>query len=396
MFIPLRTDREFRRRPVVTETLIVVNLVVYLVMSAGAYFQWFEIEQFISAGSFKPFDFKAWQLVTYQFLHSPAGPWHIAFNMLFLWIFGGAVEDRMGRVSYLMFYLMAGMMAGIAHMQITQAPVIGASGSIAGITGGFLALFPRSTIKVLVFFFIIGVFHIRSLWFIGFFFAIDVFRQTGELLGGGGSNVAYMAHIAGYLFGFFLAFALLGLRILKHDDMDVFYLFKQSRRRAAFRAASKSKPAGMWESSSADTAKRIEKQTKAKPLTAAQQKHAKMRTEINQLAANHELPAAAERYRDLLAEQNDAVLTEPRQLDVANQLYAQSDHETAARAYELFLESYPGSFNASEVRLILGIIYTRRISKPKRARELLEQAKGRLDEKQRALANQLLTELGPA
>lgn len=396
MILPLRTDRDFRRRPVVTETLIVTNLLVYLVMSAGAYFQWFEISQFINAGSFKPYDFKAWQLVTYQFLHSPAGIGHIAFNMLFLWIFGGAVEDRMGRLSYLFFYLMAGMMAGLAHMQMTQAPVIGASGSIAGITGAFLALFPRSTIKVFVFFFVIGIFHIRSLWFIGFFFAMDVLRQTGELLGTGGSNVAYMAHIAGYIFGFLLAFTLLGLRIIKHDDMDVFYLFKQSRRRAAFRAANKSRPAGMWESASADTAKRIEKQIKAKPITAAQQEQSAKRAEINRLLAEHDLPGAAKVYRELLSSQADATLTEQRQLDIANQIYAEGDHKTAAKAYELFLESYPGSGNGSEVRLILGMIYTRRLSKPKRARELLEQARTRLPANQAELADQLLAELGPA
>jgi len=281
-------------------------------------------------------------------------------------------------------------------MQVTQSPVIGASGSIAGVTGAFLALFPRSTIKVLVFFFIIGIFHIRSLWFIGFFFAMDVWRQVGDILGDGGSNVAYMAHIAGYIFGFFLAFAMLGLRIIKHEDTDVFFLFKQSRRRAAFRAASKDKAAGMWESASADTAKRIEKQIKAKPFTAEQHRQSEQRAEINRLIDQHELPAAAARYRELLAEQNDAVLSEQRQLDVANQLYAEGDHEPAARAYELFLDSYPGSGNVSEVRLILGMIYTRRLSKPQRARELLEQARSRLSDKQAELARQLLAELGPA
>ena len=396
MFIPLRTDRNFRRRPVVTESLIVVNLAVYLVMTAGTYFQWFDLNQFVHAGSFKPFDPKAWQLISYQFLHSPAGIGHLAFNMLFLWIFGGAVEDRMGRLSYLLFYLMAGALAGLAHMQVTQNPVIGASGSIAGVTGAFLALFPRSTIKVLVFFFIIGIFHIRSLWFIGFYIVMDFLRQTGQLLGLGGSDVAHAAHLAGYAFGFLLAFALLGLRIIKHDDMDVFYLFKQSRRRAAFRAANTKKPGGMWESASADTSKRLEKQLNAKPLSVDQQRQSHLRTEINRLMAKHDLLAAATLYRQLLEDQRDAVLAEQRQLDLANQLYAEGDHQTAARAYELFLASYPSSGHVSEVRLMLGIIYTRRISQPKRARELLEQARSALTGRQGELADQLLAELGAA
>lgn len=395
MIIPLRTDREFRRRPVVTEGLIVVNMLVYLVMAAGAYFEAFRIDDFLDAGSFKPFDFTAWQLITYQFLHSPQDIWHLVFNMVFLWIFGGAVEDRMGRVSFLLMYLMGGIFAGLGHAQLVDSPVIGASGSIAGITGAFLALFPRSTIRVLVVFFVIGIFHIRSLWVIGFFFAFDLFRQAGELLGAGGSNVAYMAHIVGYLYGFFLAFTLLALKVVKHEDVDVFYLFKQSRRRAAFRAASKSQPAGMWESAPKSSTS-SEKQKPAPALTANQQQDANLRSKINRLMTEHDLSTAAVEYRTLLQRDNDAALAEDRQMDIANQLYAEGDHATAARAYELFLESHPGNPNASQVRLILAILYIRQLNKPEQARSLIEQAKGRLDDQQRQLAQQLLSELGGA
>lgn len=399
MIIPIGTDRDFRRRPAVTETLIVVNLLVYLLMTAGAYFRWFDVTQFIAVGSFRPSDFRLWQLLTYQFLHDPNGPWHIAFNMLFLWIFGGAVEDRMQRLSFLLFYLMAGIFAALAHMMFTQSPqspLIGASGSITAVTGAYLALFPRSTIKVLVFFFIIGVFHIQSIWLIGFFFALDVLRQTKDLFGGGGSNVAYMAHIAGYLFGFFLAFALLALRIIKHEDTDIFFLFKQARRRAAFRAASKEAAGGMWQSASVDTPTQLQKKVSADTHTPLDSHLVQRRAQINRFIDEHNLPLAAEQYRKLIADHSAAVLSEQRQLDVANQLYAQNDHATAAQAYELFLTHYPNSSEASQVRLILGMIYTRRLSKPQRARELLEQARSRLTDKQAELALQLLAELGPA
>ena len=157
MFIPLRTNRPPRRKPVVTEALIALNLAVYLLGAAGAYLSLFEgPEALANFGHFDPRNFKAWQLLSYQFLHDPHGIWHIAFNMLFLWVFGCAVEDRLGRIGYLAFYLMAGAVAGLAQMVFApQSPVIGASGSIAGVTGAFLALFPRSRIQVLLFFFII-------------------------------------------------------------------------------------------------------------------------------------------------------------------------------------------------------------------------------------------------
>jgi membrane associated rhomboid family serine protease len=202
MFIPLRTDRPPKRRPLVTQSLILVNLAVYLVGAAGFYFDLFENPQaLVDFGHFDPQEFKAWQLVSYQFLHDPHGILHIAFNMLFLWVFGAAVEDRLGRVGFLGFYLTGGIVAALAHAMIKPSdPVIGASGSIAGVTGAFLALFPRSRIQVLIFFFIVGVISIPSLWFIGIYITVDVLRQLFDFLGRGGRNVAYMAHLAGYVY----------------------------------------------------------------------------------------------------------------------------------------------------------------------------------------------------
>jgi len=391
MLIPLRTDRPPKRRPVITEALIIVNLIVYLVGAAGPFFDWFEHGAVAGFGHFDPHDFRAWQLVTYQFLHDPGGFAHIAFNMLFLWVFGAAVEDRLGRLGFLGFYLIAGMVAALAHSAVTTNPIIGASGSIAGVTGAFLALFPRSRIKILVFFFLIGVYNIPSLWFIGFYFVIDLLRQLSP----GDSNVAYMAHLAGYVYGFGVGFALLALNILKREEFDVFFLFTQARRRAAFRAASKSGPAGMWTSAQADTSKRLAKiAAKADTITEREQQHFEKRAEISKLIAAHDLPAATKAYKQLLEEAPQAVLAEPHQLDVANQLYADSEHATAASAYELFLEKYASSYKANEVRLILGLIYARRLDKPTQAKALIEQAKSKLrDKRQSALADQLLAEL---
>ena len=221
MFIPLRTDRQPKRRPVVTEFLIITNLLVYLIGVMGHYYDLFAFDRFVSAGHFDGQHIRAWQAITYQFLHDPGGVGHVAFNMLFLWVFGCAVDDRMTMLGILLFYLMAGIFAALAHMSLSDSPIIGASGSIAGVTGAFLALFPRSRIKILFFFFILGIYMIPSLWFIGLYFLIDVLRQTGELFGSGRSNVAYSAHIAGYIYGFFVAFALLGFRIIRNSVLLV-------------------------------------------------------------------------------------------------------------------------------------------------------------------------------
>jgi membrane associated rhomboid family serine protease len=409
MFIPLRTDRPPKRTPLVTQSLVLVNLAVYLVGAAGFYFDLFENPQaLVDFGHFDPRAFKAWQLVSYQFLHDPYGILHLAFNMLFLWVFGAAVEDRLGRVGFLGFYLTGGIVAALAHALVNPGPVIGASGSIAGVTGAFLALFPRSRIQVLIFFFFVGIISIPSLWFIGLYITIDVLRQLGDFLGRGGSNVAYMAHLAGYVYGFGTGFALLATGILKHEEFDVFYLFTQARRRAAFRAASREGPAGMWDSS---------RRAARTPTPDPRDEHiAELRAQVTRRLASGDVKEAAKIYQQLLAEAQavlggrsakpgrqtppgavtapSVVLPEQAQLDVASQLYAESAHGDAAAAYELLLDRYPACGKADEVRLILGLLYARHLDQPDRARALIEQAKPGLREQSHVqLADQLLQEL---
>lgn len=418
MIIPIRTDRPPKRTPLVTQGLIIVNLLVYLGGVSGTFYGLFENAGALADfGHFDPRDFKAWQLVTYQFVHDPHGIWHIAFNMLFLWVFGAAVEDRLGRAGFLAFYLVGGAVAALVHAAFSFAPIIGASGSIAGVTGAFLALFPRSRIKILIFFFFVGFVSIPSLWFIGFYMGIDVLRQLGVVLGRGGSNVAYMAHIAGYGYGFSLGFFLLATKLLKREEFDVFFLFAQMRRRAAFRASSRQGPAGPWDSAQADTGARLARladdNTAASPMKPL---HEELRAKINRLLKTGDLQEAARTYQALLADTaapaddtapgtrdshdrqgaviSATVLAEQGQLDIASQLYSQGAHADAARAYELLIGSYPTTSRSAEVRLILGLLYARHLDLPQRARELIEQAKPRLhDQAQSRLADTLLAEL---
>jgi membrane associated rhomboid family serine protease len=394
MLIPLRTDRFPRRKPLVTEGLIALNLLVYLGGLLGVFTGRLDAETLADWGHFEPGAFKAWQLITYQFLHDPHGIGHIAFNMLFLWVFGCPVEDRLGRLGFLGFYLIGGAVAALAHMQISPAPVIGASGSTAAVVGAFLALFPRSRIKVLLFFFVIGVYEVPSLWFIGLYVLVDMLRQTSELLGGGSSGVAYAAHLAGYAYGFATGFLLLASGVLKHEELDVFYLVRQARRRSAFRAASRQGAGGLWESASADTGKRLEKQAaRARAVTDQERERAELRGRISALLARHDRTAAARQYRALLEQDPEAVFPEQGQLDLANQLYREQDHARAASAYELILKRYPMSPHAAEVSLLLAMLYGRRLARPERAAELIRQVKPRLSGDQAALADALLAEL---
>ena len=123
-----------------------------------------------------------------------------------MYVFGPNVEDRFGRWWYLTFYLAGGASAGAAQILFSPGSVIGASGSIAAVTGAYLVFFPRTHIKTLLFFFIIGIFWIPSMWFIGFAIAKDLLFQGFSA----GQGVAYMAHLGGYAFGFGISMTLLG------------------------------------------------------------------------------------------------------------------------------------------------------------------------------------------
>jgi len=184
MFIPIRTDRAPRRRPVATQVIIGINLVIFIVAHLGDRSDWFTMEAFLGAGHFDPQAIRPWQLITYQFLHAPNSFWHIGANMVFLWVVGSAVEGRLRASGFVPLYLLGGMVAGIGHLMLSGNPVIGASGSVAAVTGAYLALFPRSSVQVLVIFFVIGLYSIPSLWFIGFYVALDLINALLDRGGG--------------------------------------------------------------------------------------------------------------------------------------------------------------------------------------------------------------------
>jgi membrane associated rhomboid family serine protease len=146
----------------------------------------------------------AWGTVfSSMFIHG--GFMHFAGNMLFLWVFGDNVEDRLGHVKYLLFYLVCGVAAVWTQVAIdmeSQVPNIGASGAIAGVLGAYLLLFPYSRINTLVMFYFITVVRVPALFLLGFWFVLQFFSGVGSLGSSGPtSGVAYWAHIGGFAAG---------------------------------------------------------------------------------------------------------------------------------------------------------------------------------------------------
>jgi membrane associated rhomboid family serine protease len=333
---------------------------------------------------------KWYQFLTYQFLH--AGIWHLAGNMLFLWVFGNVIEDRLGHIFYPLFYLAGGAFAGFGHLVASDAPVLGASGAVAGVAGAFLALTPLTNITIVYWFFFIGSFQVRGMVMILFYIVADIVLNFS-----GAGGVAYVAHLAGYLWGFTIGIGLLITGLLSREPYDMLALIKQRRRRSQFQKLAKEgyRP---WEhhrpgDPPADGKARRGRKVEDPVVTAAQQQIIDDRAAISAALAGRNLDEAASRYAELMDRHPDQVMGQQQQLDVANQLMARRDYPHAARAYELLLDKYPGYHDKAQVQLILGLILARYLDRPADARPLLEAAKDRLTGGDQRLAEQTLGEL---
>ena len=405
MFFPIRTDRKLRRTPWVNYGLISLNVLVYALTwqstqqysadSASGYSIQESFQNSTGVGLWLwPDDLgnshiRLYQFLTYQFVHSgpePAPllginlPMHLIFNMLFLFVFGSAVEDQLGKLGYLLFYLTGGVLAGLAHIKlgVMPGPVLGASGAVAGVTGAYLALFPLSNVTIaywLVVF--IGSFVVSSMVLIVFRIVMDVLFQFGNI-----GNTAYIAHLAGYVYGFALGMFLLLMRLIPRERYDMLALIEHQRRRARSRGLSRQK-FDPWDPTG----------PAADAPGPEDQQLMQRRGDITAAAQAHDLQRAARLYRELLRDRPDQVLSQQTQLDLANQLASEDRHEAAARAYELLLLNYPGYDQKDRVRLILGLIYVNYLDRPDRGGTLLADVRPRLDADDQALADRALQSL---
>src|SRR6185436_14635094 len=207
--IPLRDIIPSRTTPVVTIALIVINVLVFLYeLALGR-----GVNAFTLYWGLVPAAFSWVTVLTSMFLHG--GLMHVAGNMLYLWIFGDNVEDRMGHGRYLVFYLLCGIAAALAQtitVPDSVVPMVGASGAIAGVMGAYFVLYPRSRIVTLVpLFFFIQLIEVPAIFFLGIWFLMQFLSGVGSIVstvgnagnGSGGpiGGIAFWAHIAGFVAG---------------------------------------------------------------------------------------------------------------------------------------------------------------------------------------------------
>ena len=201
--IPLRDVIPSRTTPYITITIIALNAVAWfyeLTLPAQ------QLNNFLQTFGVVPASFTAPTLITSMFLH---GSWsHILGNMWYLWIFGDNVEDRFGHGRFVVFYLLAGIVAALGQMAMDSTsllPTIGASGAIAGVMGAYFVLYPRSRVHTLIPFFpfFFEVFEIPAIFLLGFWFLMQLVSAGSIAMTASTNNggVAFMAHVAGFLFG---------------------------------------------------------------------------------------------------------------------------------------------------------------------------------------------------
>ncbi len=214
--IPLRDDNPTTIRPVMTVGLIAVNVLVFLYqISLGSrggelfVYQYGAIPAVIFGSRALPSELVAipasFSILTSMFLHG--GFMHLIGNMLYLWIFGNNIEDAMSHGRFIVFYLLTGIGASMAHFLTdvaSEIPTIGASGAISGILGAYILLYPRARVLVLIpLGFFSRVMYIPAGFVLGFYFVMQLFQGTLSF-GQGGGGVAWFAHIGGFIAGLLL------------------------------------------------------------------------------------------------------------------------------------------------------------------------------------------------
>ncbi|PJA26490.1 MAG: rhomboid family intramembrane serine protease [candidate division Zixibacteria bacterium CG_4_9_14_3_um_filter_46_8] len=210
--LPLRDNIPTERLPIVTVALIIVNTAVFLYQlslgqeSSRFIYNYGMIPYLVSdshatiAGVHFPSELT---FLTSMFLH---GSWlHLIGNMIYLWIFGNNIEDRLGHLVFIVFYISCGILASMTHLITaphSQIPTVGASGAIAGILGAYILKFPRARILTLIWLgFFVRTVYIPAIFVLGFWFLIQLISGLPTLGTEQGAGVAYFAHIGGFVAG---------------------------------------------------------------------------------------------------------------------------------------------------------------------------------------------------
>ncbi|OHB61056.1 MAG: hypothetical protein A2168_08485 [Planctomycetes bacterium RBG_13_50_24] len=379
MLLPIRTSIQPRRTPYANYALVAVNVAIFLlsffphVEAFGGDTEYIRnwANQFVLDP--RPGHLFLWQFVSYAFLH--AGLMHIVGNMFFLYLFGNNVNDKLGHIGYLSFYLAGAVFSGIGHTLLSGSSVLGASGAVAAVTGAYLVLFPQTLITVIYWFFFIGTMELPAMYFIAF--KLIIWDNMVEPRFAPPVAIAYGAHLAGYIFGIGAMVVLLATHILSGSNYDLWAMIKLWNRRRRYRDAVSS---GYDPYTGRTKARRIKVQEVIKSA-AEQQKDEQLRqlrSEISDRMTQRNLPAAAQLYIELMEQDSEQILPGKQLLDIANQLAGENKHAESARAYEQFLTHYGTYEYAEQVELMLGIIYARYLNQPASAVKHLQIAEKKL------------------
>jgi len=214
--IPIGDSIRARTFPYVNIVIIIANFLVFFYEVGFAsnidkfFFDWAVVPAELTDYLHSPGDHSLRVLftpITAMFLHG--GWFHILGNMIFLWVFGDNVEDAVGHVHYLAFYLVCGIAATAAQVWVdpnSQVPMLGASGAIAGVLGAYLVLYPRATIAALIMPFFFWTAYVPAFLLIGLWFFLQLFNGVASIgyAVGGSEGVAWWAHVGGFSAGFLL------------------------------------------------------------------------------------------------------------------------------------------------------------------------------------------------
>ena len=377
MLLPIRTSIQPRRTPYTNYALIILNI-VFFILSYSPHIVQIEGIRFEEplrkwAGIFMltPVRPNIWQFVSYAFLHGSL--MHIFGNMYFLYLFGNNVNDKLGNIGYLCLYLGGAVFAGIGHTLLHSNPVLGASGAVAAITGAYLVLFPQTVITVIYWFIFIGTLDISALYFIAF--KLIVWDNVIEPKFSAGA-VAYDAHLAGYAFGVLAMVLLLATKLIDSNYTDLWSMIRQWNRRRRFRDT----VSGEYDPfKGGGLRKPVRIKVRKDSVSNVQsEKISQLRAEITGFINGRNLPEAANRYLELIDLESTQFLPRQYQLDIANQLMSMGNWEESATAYEVFLAHYSSYEHVEQVRLMLGVLYSRYLDKPDKAITQLQAAIERL------------------
>ena len=225
MLLPLSDINPALRRPWVTYGLVAANLFAYVLqmgygLEASAW-NWGLIPLRLLGGGDAPVPVPGHgqlligsppvlTILTSMFMHG--GLWHLGGNMLFLWIFGNNVEDHLGHLRFLVFYLAGGVLATLSHVAVSQGsplPLVGASGAVAAVLGAYWRLYPRARVRCLLFLVVfVTLVELPAALVLGLWMLLQVISGVFGLSMGASGGVAWFAHIGGFLAGLLLLFAL--------------------------------------------------------------------------------------------------------------------------------------------------------------------------------------------